>query len=610
MRSLSNALGKGNLTPRERFILLIQNDIHRIKTGTEILTGADKAALEHWRARTNEEAQEWNRLNEGWKYTGRLEIETQFYFDEARIEHLRVKPLILDLVLYPYRREMGRMIQNISDIKKVTAAEAMVTIEKQRAAKLRNGLDFEYAVYQLAFEHLSAEDRERFIELYPDIETDHQYLDEEEIIAHLLAGKDVLGAEAKKKLADLIAEKSYNTFAEQYQLYHYFACIPLAEVARHFLKSKGVRIDGKPLAQNQEADDEDDRTHVQIQKAIERYAKEHTTTVEAILKEGFIHWYDTEEFVYTPLIVSDDKELFARWLKTRAAARAELQKLIRTGGLSVRARTADESRRDKLYSKGLHDSELIVAQKAIELLDISIEEGELDEKKAFESFSEKVITGESLYRFSGNFEFVKAFRERVDEYDPNLGIVYADDDPDQEGEHMDRELLISSLNANGETSIFSLFGISLSRLRALFEVATVFEEKQKKGKATLRFKSAEIEKIFREARESFITSYGKLLAMKELLHKISAIYETDLTFRVQELLGILDENIDEHNSALKAAQRPMQWKKLEGGDEESENPKELVQVNPNLFIDISGIVPDADVISEHTSKLKEIFWAF
>ncbi len=73
-------LSRGNLTPRERYILLIQNDVERAKTGKEILTEADKAALENWKAKEDWEAHEWNRLNEGWKYTGRMEIEAELSY--------------------------------------------------------------------------------------------------------------------------------------------------------------------------------------------------------------------------------------------------------------------------------------------------------------------------------------------------------------------------------------------------------------------------------------------------------------------------------------------------------------------------------------------------
>ena len=67
MKNFSNILHRGNLTAREKFLLLIQNDVQKSKTGKEVLSPADKDALENWKAQNNEEAREWNRLNDGWK---------------------------------------------------------------------------------------------------------------------------------------------------------------------------------------------------------------------------------------------------------------------------------------------------------------------------------------------------------------------------------------------------------------------------------------------------------------------------------------------------------------------------------------------------------------
>ena len=102
-----------------------------------------------------------------------------------------------------------------------------------------------------------------------------------------------------------------------------------------------------------------------------------------------------------------------------------------------------------------------------------------------------------------------------------------------------------------------------------------------------------------------MAAYGKLLGYKALLQKISAIYEVDLAFRVDELLMRLDAYIETHNDALDAAQKQVQYKHM-GTDEE----KIVAIVDQALFIDKNVITPDAGVIAEHTEKLKNIFWNF
>jgi hypothetical protein len=206
-------LHRGNLTAREKFLLLIQNDVQKAKTGKDILTPADKDALENWKAQNNEEAREWNRLNDAWKHTGRMEIEIELIYKDAQVAYLGQLPIIMNLLYYPAYRRMKRCIDTLEKMKMVELDEAVKIAAKQRDIKFKDGLDFDYAVYQLAFERLSTEDKKRMNELYPDIETDHQYLDQEEVIANLYNGKSELTAEAKEKLSALVAEKSYNRFA-------------------------------------------------------------------------------------------------------------------------------------------------------------------------------------------------------------------------------------------------------------------------------------------------------------------------------------------------------------------------------------------------------------
>jgi len=74
------------------------------------------------------------------------------------------------------------------------------------------------------------------IDLYPDIETDHTYLDQEEIIASLLEKNGTLTQKNKEKLATPIASSAYNAFAKEYQLSNTLPVSPMAEVTRGNLR--------------------------------------------------------------------------------------------------------------------------------------------------------------------------------------------------------------------------------------------------------------------------------------------------------------------------------------------------------------------------------------
>lgn len=602
-------INKSNLTPRERFLLLIQSDVQKMKTGKESLTPADKEALENWKSQNNFEAREWNRLNEGWKYSGKIELEVELIYKDAQVAHLSQLPIIMNLLYYPAHQEISSCIRTLKNLKKVTLSDAIKIGEKQKTVKLQSGLDFDYAIYQLAFELLSKEDRDKMNELYPDIESDHQYLDEEEIIANLYNGKKELTEDAKKKLAALVAEKGFNKFANEYQLFHYFACIPLAEVGRRFLESKDIKIDGKTLSKTLEEADENGITSDDITKALESYASEHKTNIGNILEAACLEAINNgllEECM--PLVTSNQSELLQRWFKTRLEAKAILLKHIEMGELKLRERTSDENAKQKLYSKGLYDTELGMARQVVENLQLDGAKDELGEKIAFENFNKEVITGESLYGFQKDYEFVKEFKERADQYDPNLGIVYADDDPEQKGEHLDKELMICGLNRDGEASFFSLYGMAMHVVSTVSEKENFFEEVLKDGKNIIRFKDAGLEAAFRMRRNNLISGYAQLLAFEELLNKLSKEYEADMTHHVSERVKMLRGYIEQTNDAIRSATGTRD--KLEKSKFGIFRKKHILEFEEELIIDIAGIEPDRQYVSEHESRLRGILGKF
>jgi hypothetical protein len=605
-KNITNLLARGNLTPREKFLLLIHNDVQRAKTGKDALTAADKEALENWHAKTNEEVHEWNQLNEGWKLSGRMEIEAELHFKDAQVAYLSQLPILMNLLVYPADRRAAFSINALKRIKKVTIDEAVQITKKQKEVKLKEGMDFDYAVYEFAFELLSPEDRKRMKELYDDIEFDHQYLDQEEIIANLYGGKDEMSDEAKDKLADLVAEKGYNRFAKEYQLFHYFACIPLLEVARHFLKTHGIEIVGKPMAKDQQADNEDDDTHEAVTKAMQTYADEHGATMQSMLRDGCRRWLDKGLLDdYTPLVVSDDANLLARWFAMKAIARKKLLGHVTEGDLAFRDRTDEETRKEKLWSKGLYGREFIEAQTVLEDLHVEPKiKGELDEKRAFETFSDKVITGESLYAFKGDYAFITDFKKRTDTYDANLGLVYAENDPEHKGDHLDQELLVCDLTENGEAAAFSRYGMSVAMLSGLLRSQTLFEDFQKDGKLFIKFKDARLAALFAARRQGLIDGYAILLGFKTVFKKLSTIYEVDMAEHVVERLTALRQDIEQHNEAVRIGTNT--------DEENNKASKRLLRDEPMSFereiiIEVNAIEPDKKTIEEHEAKLKEIF---
>lgn len=572
-KNITALLQKGDIKPKERVLLLVANQVSEERDGKSILTEADKHALsEGWTPKDNNEVREYNRFNEGWRLAVFAEMDAQTTFLITKAEHFRKYIITTELNLYPFYREQLNIVERLKNIKVVDIKEAIEITNKQREQKLKNGIDFDYAIYQLAFESLSDDFKKDLKTLYDEVEYEHQYLDQEETIANLLNGKNELTKEAKEKLAELVADKSYNKYAGKYQLYHYFAGIPLAEVARYFLASKGVKIKGKPLAQNQQTDDEDSQTHKDIQKVIEDYARDNKVKIETILKEACLKWLDGDLLEqYTPLVLSESKatysgdtkhphnEIFKEWLKAKEKARATIQKLI--------------------------------------------DKGEL---KTEETGQDKTITGESLYNFKSDFEFVKDFKKQVDEYDANAGLIYADDDPEQKGDNLDQELLIADKDKDGKPAIVSIFGMSVKRIESGLQ-PHFFKEVDRNGKAYLEFKDEGMEKMFKEIRESLISGYAKLLAFEDIFKRLSKTYETDLTGKIKNWRESVSEFIDQHNDALKRATGQKLW----GGEENEEAESWLIEqrgvlkTKDDLFIDKEKITPNKDGLESYYTKFKD-----
>jgi len=583
-KNISSLLQKGNLTPKQRYLLIIQNDIARARTGKEILTEADIKGLEGWHAQTNEEAREWNKYNEGWKLGGRAGLDAEFIYAETKAEHFRANIIGYELAFYPFYREHLNALQALKRIKVVDIKEAIEITNKQREWKLKDGLDFDYAIYQLAFESLSDELRKDILTLDEEAEYEPSYLNDEETIADLLNGKDELTKEAKEKYAELVADRSYNKFAKEYQLHLSFASLPIMDLAKKWAKDKGIkprkkdyewlekikhRAEKKRIKKAlekviNERSDEEWVLEESIKEILEDYARDNKTTIKKILKETLLKWLE-EGLPYPPLVINDNKktyngeikltpkELFKEWLKTKEKARETLQKLI--------------------------------------------DKGEL---KAEETGQDKTITGESLYNFKGDFKFIKEFKERVDRYDANAGFIYADDDPEHKGENIDRELLIAEKDKDGKPAVISIFGMSLKKIERTLK-PSFLKEVEKNGETYLEFKSEDIEKAFKDTRQSKIDGYAKLLAFQEIHKKLSKIYEVDLNFYITPKVKQVSEFIDLHNEYLDNALEDITGLGVGFG-----LYKKPLKTRKDLFINKDRIAPDFNTTEEYGKKFYEI----
>lgn len=107
MKNISKFLQKGNLTPRERIMTVIKNDIHREKTGESILRESDVYALSSgWISCDNSEVREYNKYWEAWDLFIKLGMDIQTLYHIALLNLAEIEKT---LILYYFNDDRSQM---------------------------------------------------------------------------------------------------------------------------------------------------------------------------------------------------------------------------------------------------------------------------------------------------------------------------------------------------------------------------------------------------------------------------------------------------------------------------------------------------------------------
>jgi len=417
MRNITTLLARGNFTPKERVLLIVNDAVSKEQKGKGILSEADKHALiEAWTPKDNNEAREYNRYNNAWRTAGFAEMEAQGTYLQARVSCLEAGRVI-DYVLFKHPIFTDKDAKNTdardnvrikSIISRILADELKTKTDKEALDLVLKclGLDYNHTIYLLAFDMAGKDLQKDLLALYPEAKTEQDYLEQEEIIFNLFDGKETLTKEVKEKLAELITDEAYNRYSEEWSFYGYYADLPLIEAGKRLANENGLYKELKAETENDLKEE--------LAKKLPAYAEKHKTTIKELLKDTIIKWLDEGLFIkeYTPLFKSDiketcneqttkltHKEVFSAWLKTKEKAKETIKELTEKGELKV------EKRKRVFKSK----KDMITGVLAGSL-------GEEWGKKQDGTFEiEKTfITGESLYSLESELNFVKDFKTQVE----------------------------------------------------------------------------------------------------------------------------------------------------------------------------------------------------
>ena len=160
MRNITTLLAKGNFTPKERVLLIVNDAVSKEQKGKGILSEADKHALiEAWTPKDNNEAREYNRYNNAWRTAGFAEMEAQGTYLQARVSCLEAGRVI-DYVLFKHPIFTNKDAKNTdardnvrikSIISRILADELKTKTDKEALDLVLKclGLDYNHTIYSL-----------------------------------------------------------------------------------------------------------------------------------------------------------------------------------------------------------------------------------------------------------------------------------------------------------------------------------------------------------------------------------------------------------------------------------------------------------------------------
>jgi hypothetical protein len=186
MKDITKLLRKGNLTPRERVLLMIKNQAHIYKTGKELVTEADIVALTmNWKPKDYQESEQYNKYLEAWNTFQDLEMDMQTNYLTtqlalARLEHMGS--------LFYFKKNDER--QRKYYLERIIPDDQ--TDEYKAFFLQHSGFEYDRLVHLCTFHALPKELQKDVLLLDPIADSDHTYLFAEEQLARVLTGKQAV----------------------------------------------------------------------------------------------------------------------------------------------------------------------------------------------------------------------------------------------------------------------------------------------------------------------------------------------------------------------------------------------------------------------------------
>lgn len=379
MKSLSNILRRSNITPFERVMAIVHNDVHREKTGKGMLSESDVYALtKGWYANPSE-VTEYNKYINIARLESSMYMDAQVFLYQSEVSLLR-NQRVLDTFL-----PRARMINDLTDH---PFAKDIPVEEGVRFLTQHTHLRYEKALHIYTFHKLPKEIQDDLLLLDEEIASDEKYLGDQVFLYERFGDGNTLSKQNKDLIITSIYSRMYyegvkkikNSTAEKdgFLLHPFFAELQIKDLFQKLVNDEHIA-----------SDKTDAGTEEGLLSLVEEYARNKNTSIERVVKAKLSQWLDDGLFVnkHTPLFMSEQfdtwngdtkknhTELFAAWYTELQNSRQYFQDLFNSKNLK----------------KGMSEKEFLGMPRTTE-----------------------IITGTSLYSCNEDADFVKEYKKQIE----------------------------------------------------------------------------------------------------------------------------------------------------------------------------------------------------
>ena len=290
MKNLANLLRKAELTPRERVVTLVHNDIHRDENGKSALSESEIYSLtQGWKPQNSREVNEYN------KYLELSRIEQIMRFDSYGLSLRSENSLLRSIMLIDLPLD-EKNVQSRASYKHISKEDVIDFIVRNTY------VEYDKLIHLITLNNISKETKEDLVILDEYVYYDKKYLEDEAFLYERFKKSNTITLEDKNLLIDRIFSCLYHdglrkirggSEKDGFLTAHFFAELPMEAILNKWAEYSEVNINNKDSKN--------------ILDTLERYSKEQGKTIEVIIKETLSKWIDNGLFVseYTPLFLSD-----------------------------------------------------------------------------------------------------------------------------------------------------------------------------------------------------------------------------------------------------------------------------------------------------------------